>query len=70
MRMFLPIRSVFFNEEKSSHWVLVTLVPGSSSGPSSETSFSYRDSPIAWIGIFGEPGFLRNELYVKIRLGM
>lgn len=58
---------------KSSHCVRVTLVPGCSIslddlelGPSSEDcKSSYSESPIAWIGIFGEPGCLRNDLRIR-----
>ena len=61
IKMFLPTRLDICRELRSSHCVRVTLVPGSSSG-SSCPIFSYRDRPIAWIGIFGEPGRLRKDL--------
>jgi hypothetical protein len=58
---FFPIRFAISRLLRSSHCVLVTLVPGSSSGPS-VPSFSYSDRPMAWMGMFGLPGFFRKDL--------
>ena len=52
---------------KSSHWVRTTVVPGSSSGPSFWGISSYKESPIATMGIFFAPCRLRKVR--KIRAG-
>ena len=63
IRTFFPTRFDISNELRSNHCVRVTLVPGSSTGPS-VLRFSYRDRPIAWIGMFGLPGRFKNDLNI------
>ena len=61
IKMFLPTRLAISRELRSSHCVRVTLVPGSSTGPSFPR-FSYKDSPMAWMGMLADPGRFRNDL--------
>ena len=65
MRILFPIRLAISSELRSSHWVRVTFVPGASSGPS-VPNFSYNDRPMAWMGMFAEPGCFRNDLVVYV----
>ena len=48
-------------ELKSSHCVRVTVLPACSTW-SSWPKFSYKESPMAWIGMLGEPACFRNVL--------
>ena len=63
INMFLPTRVDISSELRSSHWVRLILVPGSSTGPSFPR-FSYNESPMAWIGILGEPSRFRKDLHL------
>jgi hypothetical protein len=48
----------------ADHCVRVTFVPGTSSGVS-VPSVSYRERPMAWMGMLGLPGFLRKERRIR-----
>lgn len=61
IKTFFPIRLAISNELRSNHCVRVTFVPGTSSG-SSRPKSSYRERPMAWIGMLGSPGRFKNDL--------
>jgi hypothetical protein len=67
IRMRLPTRlDISPREVMSNHWVRVTLVPGASTWPSLPSPrVSYRDRPMAWMGMLGEPGFLRKDRRIR-----
>jgi hypothetical protein len=64
IKTLFPIRFAISRELRSSHCVRVTFVPGCSTTPPLPRS-SYRESPIAWMGMLGEPGRLRKDLFHK-----
>ena len=68
INMFLPTRLDISSELRSSHCVRLTLVPGSSIGPSFP-KFSYKESPMACIGILGEPSRFKKDLHL-VRVGI
>ena len=64
LEMIKKTQFAISSDDRSSHCVRVTFVPGTSTSESPDPpSCSYRDRPIAWMGMLGSPGRFRKELF-------